>query len=79
MNRLNVCETCRIRKQEQVEYCCEQQIPFWVCLECHNRLINNALRPLEYFDLAALPGMEGFLDDDLYDDDGTPRKNQLIY
>ncbi|WP_290796514.1 hypothetical protein [Flavihumibacter sp. UBA7668] len=45
------------------------QNPFRLCLACHNRLINRALRPLEFFNLVAIHGHCPYLHDDFYDYD----------
>ncbi len=41
--------------------------PYRLCTQCHDRLINYALRPLEFFNLAAIHGEGYYLHDDFYD------------
>ena len=41
--------------------------PFKVCEECYRRLLNKALRPLEFFNLTAKHGDAYWLHDDFYD------------
>lgn len=65
----NICESCRTRPVEQLELPTEGQQPYRLCTECHDRLINYALRPLEFFNLAAIHGHGYFLHDDFYDYD----------
>lgn len=65
----NICESCRTRPVEQLELPTEGQQPYRLCTECHNRLINYALRPLEFFNLVAVHGHGYYLHDDFYDYD----------
>jgi hypothetical protein len=52
--------------------------PFLVCRGCANRLENLALRPLEWFRLAALHGPFTFLlHDDFYSEDGAADQNRI--
>jgi hypothetical protein len=43
--------------------------PYRLCTQCHGRLINYALRPSEFFNLAAIHGHGYYLHDDFYDYD----------
>lgn len=61
------CESCNIREVE--ERADEGQNPFRLCKPCHERLLNLALRPLEFFNLTAIHGHCYFLNDDFYDYD----------
>lgn len=45
------------------------EIPYRLCIECCDRLKNMALRPLEFFNLAAIHGHSHYLHDDFYDFD----------
>jgi hypothetical protein len=54
-----------------VEQINESVIPYHLCHECYHRLLHRSLRPLEYFNLVAIHGLEYELHDDFYDDDGT--------
>ncbi|WP_156951874.1 hypothetical protein [Bradyrhizobium sp. WSM1743] len=66
-----VCQACRqapaaedVRDDDPVE-------PYRLCHECADRLRYRALRPIEWFNLAALHGWAKFLlHDDFYDQDG---------
>lgn len=52
--------------------------PFLVCRGCASRLENLALRPLEWFRLAALHGPLTFLlHDDFYSEDGVADQNRI--
>jgi len=42
--------------------------PYLLCLSCHKRLLSAALRPMEFFNLAAIHGNSALLHDGLYDD-----------
>ena len=64
------CESCKTREIEtEVSKCssCNDVQPYRLCFECANRLENYALRPLEFFNLAAIHGLTHYLHDDFYD------------
>lgn len=61
------CESCNIREIEVEELVDEGQNPYRLCLSCHDRLLNKALRPLEFFNLTAIHGHNYYLHDDFYD------------
>jgi hypothetical protein len=74
------CESCKIRKIEielPKNYGLEGGIwdipekaePYKLCFECRDRLLNLALRPLEFFNLSAIHGHSQYLHDDFYDYD----------
>jgi len=63
------CESCHIEKIEVEELADEGQNPYRLCLSCHDRLINKALRPLEFFNLTSIHGHGYYLHDDFYDYD----------
>jgi hypothetical protein len=63
------CESCNIREIEVEELADEGQNPYRLCLPCHHRLLNKALRPLEFFNLTAIHGHNYYLHDDFYDYD----------
>lgn len=63
------CESCNTRAIEVDELCDNGQNSYHLCTECHNRLMNMALRPLEFFNLAAIHGHSYHLHDDFYDYD----------
>jgi len=63
------CESCNIREIEVEELTYEGQNPYRLCLACHDRLLNKALRPLEFFNLTSIHGHGYYLHDDFYDYD----------
>ncbi len=63
------CESCNTRAVEVEEYSDKGQAPFRLCSPCRDRLLNVALRPLEFFNLAAIHGHGYYLHDDFYDYD----------
>ncbi|HLP20361.1 MAG TPA: hypothetical protein VK174_08670 [Chitinophagales bacterium] len=62
------CESCQTNEFEVEEPTGEGQQPFRLCTPCQNRLVNKALRPLEFFNLAAIHGHHYYLGDYFYDD-----------
>jgi hypothetical protein len=72
------CESCNIREIEIEEPAGEGQNPFRLCLACHNRLLNNTLRPLEFFNLTAIHGHTYLLHDDFYDYDTGEATQPLV-
>ena len=63
------CESCNIKEIEVEELADEGQNPFSLCISCRDRLVNRALRPLEFFNLTAIHGHCYYLHDDFYDYD----------
>lgn len=63
------CESCTINEVEVEERYDEEQQPYYLCRSCKRRLINKALRPLEFFNLAAIHGHFYYLHYDFYDFD----------
>ncbi|GGH27492.1 hypothetical protein FAZ19_19035 [Sphingobacterium alkalisoli] len=63
------CESCNIKEIEVEDLADEGQNPFRLCLSCQNRLLNKALRPLEFFNLTAIHGHTYYLHDDFYNYD----------
>lgn len=63
------CESCNLREFEVEELADEGQNPYRLCFACHDRLLNNALRPLEFFNLTSIHGHGFYLHDDFYDYD----------
>ncbi|MDE5944079.1 MAG: hypothetical protein K2G93_00620 [Rikenella sp.] len=67
------CESCRTRDavrevSKTTEDCPEACGPAYrLCAECAERLENYALRPAEFFNLAAIHGHGYYLHDDFYD------------
>lgn len=66
------CQACKIKQTEVIEKCDDENQPYELCKECHSRLLNYALRPIEWYNLASIHTYNKFLlHDDFYDDDGT--------
>lgn len=61
------CESCNINKIEVEELADDGQNLYRLCQSCHQRLLNYALRPLEFFNLASIHGHSYYLYDDFYD------------
>jgi hypothetical protein len=61
------CESCNIIEIEELTD--EGQNSFRLCVPCRERLLNKALRPLEFFNLTAIHGHNYYLRDDFYDYD----------
>jgi hypothetical protein len=61
------CESCNINDFEVEQLTDVGQNPYRLCRPCLDRLINKALRPLEFFNLAAIHGHSFYLHDDFYD------------
>ena len=61
------CESCNINDFEVEQLANEGQTPYRLCSPCLDRLINKALRPLEFFNLTAIHGQSFYLHDDFYD------------
>src|SRR5262245_50375854 len=72
------CDACRSAAVERViesKNC--PGLPYQLCGKCATRLESYALRPLEWFNLAAKrTSYEFFLHDDFYEQDGTARQPQ---
>ncbi len=64
------CQSCELKTVEIIESCDNENYPYRVCIECHQRLIDRALRPLEYFNLSVKHGKTYLLHDDFYDENG---------
>jgi hypothetical protein len=72
---ISICEACRERRTVEVIGNEESDEPYRVCGECGERLRQRALRPLEWFNLAAKHGPDKYLlHDDFYDQDGTAQQ-----
>ena len=80
MNLEVKCQSCNIRQIEielskndglsdTIWDTLEKTEPYKLCLECRDRLVNFALRPLEFFNLTAIHGHSQYLHDDFYDYD----------
>lgn len=66
------CEACRTRCATVTVDDDDPAQPYILCQECSERLRKKALRPLEWFNLAAVHGWRKYLlRDDLYDQSGS--------
>ena len=65
------CQSCRVESVEIIEPCDNESYPYTLCKDCHKRLLDRALRPLEFFNLTSKHGITFHLHDDFYDEDGT--------
>lgn len=71
-NMSPLCQACERRPSSVVEPVDDPAEPYFVCEECHGRLLSRSLRPLEWFNLAKRHSWSRFLlHDDFYDNDGT--------
>jgi hypothetical protein len=67
-----LCQACRQRPVAEEVGDDDPLEPYRVCRECSDRLRRRALRPIEWFNLAAVHGWNKFLlHDDFYDQDGS--------
>src|ERR1044071_3903018 len=62
------CESCNCNEVETTVVYDAQLSPMLLCAACEYRLLNKALRPSEFFHLAAIHGHCYYLHDDFYDD-----------
>jgi hypothetical protein len=78
-NNMNkaICEACRRRPAVETIGDDDPDEPYRVCVECGERLRNLALRPLEWFNLAAKHGFKYLLHDDFYVQDGTASQPEV--
>src|SRR5262249_42051367 len=77
-NNVSLCEACRRRQASEVISGDDPHEPYKVCSECGERLRQRALRPLEWFNLAAKHGWRKYLlRDDFYDEDGTAQQPDI--
>ena len=67
-----LCQACRQRPVAEDVGDDDPLEPYRVCRDCGDRLRRRALRPIEWFNLAAVHGWTKFLlHDDFYDQDGS--------
>lgn len=72
------CEACRQRQVAEVISDDDPDEPYRVCCECSVRLQQRALRPFEWFNLAARHGWRKYLlHDDFYDQNGTANQPEI--
>jgi len=75
---MNDCQACLTQPAETVVAAVDSAPPFELCWACSNRLRNLALRPLEWYRLAAIHGPFAYLlHDDFYDQDGRADQNRI--
>jgi len=67
---MELCQSCQKNEVEVIETCDNEEFPYKVCKPCHHRLLNKALRPLEFFNIKAKHGESYLLHDDFYDENG---------
>jgi hypothetical protein len=72
------CQSCKIKSVEIIEYCDNENYPYRLCRDCHQRLIGRTLRPLEYFNLTSKHGITSLLHDDFYDENGEAYQPEII-
>jgi hypothetical protein len=78
VNILSICEACRRRRVAEVISDDDPDEPYRVCGECGKRLRLLALRPIEWFNLAAKHGWSRFyLHDDFYDEAGVAQQPKI--
>ncbi|WP_367304893.1 hypothetical protein [Bacillus pumilus] len=71
MENAVLCEACQKNAMNVVEDTDEPTQPYQLCQQCHKRLLNNSLRPIEWYRLAVLHSPKQFLlHDDFYGEDG---------
>jgi hypothetical protein len=61
------CESCTLKDVETEEPAGQVNPPYFLCAACRQRLLNYALRPIEFFNLSAIHGHNFYLHDDFYD------------
>ncbi len=67
-----LCEACRKVRWEVEDYYDDTAEPYRICRACQERLHGLALRPLEWYNLAAIHGWwHHLLHDDFYSEEGT--------
>lgn len=70
---VEICQACRQNPGEAVRDNEQPDQPYRLCLACARRIEALSLRPLEWFNLAAIHGPNKFLlHDDFYYENGTP-------
>jgi len=67
---MEFCQSCQQNEIEVSETCDDKEFAYKVCKPCHHRLLNKALRPLEFFNIKAKHGEAYLLHDEFYDENG---------
>ncbi|WP_456363495.1 hypothetical protein [Priestia aryabhattai] len=71
----NSCEACKLAAVNVVETADDNEQPYKVCNDCHQRLVTYSLRPIEWYNLAVIHSHNKYLlNDDFYDDNGVSYK-----
>jgi hypothetical protein len=66
------CQACESEPSFVVERCDDEDKPYILCQECHDRLMARALRPIEWYNLAKRHSWSKYLlHDDFYDEEGS--------
>jgi hypothetical protein len=73
---MNKCQSCKKNLVEVIDSSDNESFPYELCLICQKRLEKYALRPLEYFNLAAIHGHKFLLHDDFYEDNGEATQSE---
>lgn len=74
-----LCQACRTAPVEVRNENDDENQPYAVCHACNERLFSYSLRPLEWFNLAAIHGPFKFaLHDDFYNEDGTAYQSEVL-
>ena len=57
------CQSCKSERVKVIEQDDDENYPYRLCKKCHKRLIETTLRPLEYYNLKSLHGLNPLLYD----------------
>lgn len=69
---INDCEACKLNAISVVETVDDNEQPYKVCGDCHQRLVTYSLRPIEWYNLAVTHSHNKYLlSDDFYNDSGV--------
>jgi len=73
----NACEACKLSAVNKVETVDDNEQPYKVCRDCHQRLVTYSLRPIEWYNLAVIHSHNKYLlSDDFYDDNGVSYESE---
>lgn len=73
------CQSCNQKPVEIIDSQDNEHFPYQLCSACHDRLINRALRPLEYFNLVSKHGLTYCLCDDFYSTKGDAGHPEILF
>ncbi|MGF9891230.1 hypothetical protein ABEX78_21455 [Priestia megaterium] len=69
---INNCEACKLNTISVAETVDDNEQPYKVCGDCHQRLVTHSLRPIEWYNLVVIHSRNKYLlSDDFYDDNGV--------